>query len=321
MNNDQWQARRGLITGSRIAKLAGVSRFGGPFACFMEMTAEQMPEGETEAQRRGKLLEPVVIEWWHSNNRSWLPSLLTGKLLKHENGWAACTPDAVFLKEELTRVIEAKTASGPVVDQFGAEGTDEIPFEYICQTQWEMGVTGIERCDVPVLLSDRFAGFVFRNYVVRFDQDLWGRLLEIGERFMVDHVRPNRPPPPDNPDEQAELLARQFPKVQRPQPVEADAQLSLKGQELSKVRAELAALEERKKALSNEIKDWLGDRKAVVADGWKASWYDVKGRAKTDWETIARSLGASDEMIQQHTGVGSGTRAFKFTSIGDSQDE
>jgi putative phage-type endonuclease len=309
MTPEQWEARRGLVTASRIAKIAGVSRFGGPASAWLEMTENKMSEEETDAQRRGRILEPSILDWYREQVPGWAV-VPCGSITRDDIPFAAATPDSLAIRDDLRRSVEAKSAAGPVVQQFGEEGTDEIPAEYLCQTQWQMGIGRLERADVPVLLSDPFAGFCFRLYTVHFDEALFGHLVEMAAKFHRDHIVTGKPPPADNPDQAQELLARLHPRANE-DVVPATPEIDSLGLQLGAIREEAKALKSKKDALTASIKAFLGDRRTVTGTGWKALWTNVKGQSVTDWEAIARELGATEEMVQRHTSLTAGHRQFR----------
>lgn len=173
------------VTASKVAAILGHSPFMSQRACWHLMRGEYRQE-ETDAMRRGHYLEDGVLKWWRDRNgvdgqddSSWVsqPSYLLGD-------WAAATPDAeahVGHQDDPPILVEAKTSAND--DEWGREGTDEIPTHYLTQCYWAMHISGIHETRVPVLTSRlRFA-----EYVVHHDPEV-GALLEERCREFYDSL-------------------------------------------------------------------------------------------------------------------------------------
>jgi predicted phage-related endonuclease len=115
-----------------------------------------------------------------------------------EAPWMLCSLDRWFPGE---RVVELKTVFGPPSDEWGEEGTDQVPEAYLLQTTWQMGVAGLNRADIATL----FCGYTFAVYTVQFDEQLFKLLTAIAADFwdrvslarvMLGRV-PHTPPPLD----------------------------------------------------------------------------------------------------------------------------
>ena len=95
-----------------------------------------------------------------------------------EHPWMATSLDRRVVGEKA--LVEIKTARFPT-DEWGRQGTSEIPTHYIVQCQHELAVTGAETCYVAVL----FAGSEPRLYVVGRDDELIATLIELEAEFMA----------------------------------------------------------------------------------------------------------------------------------------
>ena len=121
------EVRATLLGGSDMARILGLSRFGGPMDAWMEKRRLSAPLVETAPMRWGKLLEePIAHEYATVTGRRvtrW------SKTIRH--------PQYPFLgahidrkakgKDEPTRILECKTAGTFMVSDFGEPGTDEVP--------------------------------------------------------------------------------------------------------------------------------------------------------------------------------------------------
>lgn len=158
-----------LMTASKVAAILGVSKWDSPRSMWHKMRNDLEREAATAVQSRGHYLEPAIIAWWHDQHPEYM---VTKQPLFTKDDWAAATPDAVAIlggtQEDypglMPRVlVEAKSARD--LDEWGDPGTDQIPTEYLVQCYWQMHVSGIHRCCVPVI----GAFLDFTEYVVDYD--------------------------------------------------------------------------------------------------------------------------------------------------------
>lgn len=144
----------------------------------------------------GQNVEPVVIQRYSEE----FPSLYVEQnhklMVSEDHPFHAATPDGragptdVDGKEyEFDRGLEAKTGSNeaymnkPDEYQWGDQDTDEVPMSIICQCQWQMGVTGFDRVDLPVYLIENGKPR-FKRYIVKRDDDLIQTLREDAQEFL-----------------------------------------------------------------------------------------------------------------------------------------
>ncbi len=129
-----------------------------------------------------------------------------------------CPPEAVeFLVRELLRRYTLQTpmaeddAGGD--EEWGPAGSSQFPRRHIVQCTGYMALTGIPSWD----LSRLRAGGTFQSvdYSTRLDADLAEGILSLAERFVVDYLRPQRPPPQETPDDVVDEVLRLHP-VHRP---------------------------------------------------------------------------------------------------------
>ena len=195
---DEWfEARRSSIGASEAAAICGMSRWQQPLDVYKTKQGASDTR-ESDEMHRGKLLEPAVLDWYQSKVGGYL---FSPPLLIHPvHDFMCATPDALWTTQDIGNLpwsysldyipIEAKTSG--VKGEWGEEGTDDIPQEYVMQTQHQMAVTGAERCDVPVLGHN----LNFKLYVVKRNQELIDSIVE-ASREMMERVANNDPPEPN----------------------------------------------------------------------------------------------------------------------------
>jgi len=176
------EARRKRYLGaSDVPAVLGVSPFKTAADVYYAKTSEFESSNEKvpDAIRSGNLLEVSVLDFAQDK---------VGKIKRNqfrvhpELKWASATMDGVLVGKN--EGVEAKTTSK--TDDWGDEGTDQIPLTYLAQTQWQMYVTGFDRVWVPVLMPD----FVlkFKLYVVERDQDIIDSMVQTCTVFWESNV-------------------------------------------------------------------------------------------------------------------------------------
>ncbi len=224
--------------------------------------------------------------------------------------WLAAHPDGEVLDSpDGPRVVEAKSTSWRQKDRWGEEGTDDIPEEHLVQATMQMACTGHRVCDVPVL----FDGEKFAIYTVRWDEAFAAPLLDLAARFWK-RVETRDPPPIESAEVALAWLKRKWPAVKKPDLLPSTPDLDGWAARLAQAKAELARWKEEESLAKAHMEKAIEDAKGVRGEGWKAIWYDVRGKEALNLEHLCADLGITPEKLQQHTHRGPGHRSFKFTS-------
>lgn len=196
-----------IVTASKVAAILGHSPFESQRSMWHLMRGEYVP-AENDAMRRGTYLESGVLAWWVQEHGAHVLKSQSSYTL---GDWAAATPDVVAEVqigeyEGAVVLVEAKTSSN--ADEWGEPGTDEIPTHYLTQCYWQMHVSGIHECRVPVLTSR----LQFAEYVVKHDVEV-GKLLEARCKAFYDSLSSDTPPPLDDSVATLECLRHLHPDI------------------------------------------------------------------------------------------------------------
>lgn len=186
-NHAEWlERRRQSIGASECAAVLGVSPY--PNATRLNVYLRKlgrMPEiVENAAMRRGKRQEGMILDEYRE---------LTGQAVA----------DQVFLVHpilpHMTATLDGVRDDGAIVEikcvgyrsahQWGEEGTDEIPWHYLCQVHHQLAVSGAPRAEVAALIG----GSDLRIYQVARDDQVIARIEELLTEFWA-HVVNEVPP-------------------------------------------------------------------------------------------------------------------------------
>jgi putative phage-type endonuclease len=259
--DQEWHAiRRSGIGGSDTAAVLGLSKWRTPLQVYYEKIGEADPIVETEPMRWGKVLEPVLIQEYANK---------TGRVVNKPSGVIRLADHPHFIANldgftEDGRVLEIKTARS--ADNWGDEGTDEVPTDYFLQVQHYMAVTGMQVTDIAVLIG----GSDFRIYEVEADPELHQMMLKQGAEFWK-RVQEATPPDPIN---KADII--QFTKVINKSKT-ATEEIIKTVADLKTVKASLKLLENEEEELKSTIQafmagcDTLVDLEEKVIATWKSA--------------------------------------------------
>lgn len=287
------------IGGSVIPKIVGLSRFGTSLDAYMELRGEGVVEYEdgTEANEdidRGNFLEPALREWAAKKLRAEGMVKPMETIVSPEDPWFTVSPDGLFYspKDEQAALLEVKAPGIWTADQWGEEGTDQVPDEYALQTQWGLMITKRNVGYVAALISGRL-----QIYRMVADVALHEALRKKASAFIERHVIPGVPPPVSFGDD--EYLRKKFP---RSNGVYLDFNQLSAGQQ-AMIRDFLTAYvshKEMEKIVDEtwkpKMKELIGEHSGIqfatpIAGCRRIDFNNNKDSLKIDWEQVARGVG------------------------------
>jgi predicted phage-related endonuclease len=251
-----------LMTASKVAAICGVSQWDSPRSMWHKMRNELPAEPQTAVQSRGHYLEPAVLAWWadeHDVDRS-NGALWRNHPLYVMDGWAAATPDAEAHVNGGLVLVEAKTARD--LEEWGTPGTDEIPTKYLFQCYWQMHVSGVRVCHVPVI----GAFLDFATYVVAYDREI-GSALEARCLAFYESLQADEPPPIDDSESTYDALRKLYRTIddsttEIPVPTAREYVEALEARK---------AAEARERAAKSTVLDLMGETRFATCHGVKVA--------------------------------------------------
>lgn len=283
---DVWLAERiNGIGSSDIAKIAGLSRWGGALECYFEKTEAYEPTVNGESAEIGLALEPFLAEQAATRLERQLVTVATLAHPVHDHHRASL--DRVTLIDRtagsswanVDGFVELKTALGWMALDWADEGV--IPPAYYAQVQWERYVSGLTHGWLVALLGIPVNGEMIKVFEIPDDPEYQAGLIKIADEFW-ERVHDRRPPPADGLDGTVELLKKRW----TPEP-EQIAQLDPAAFFAARdsyrlASADIAEADLRKKAAQNTIRMLLGPAEAGVVGGEiVATWKPNKAGSRT----------------------------------------
>lgn len=297
---DLWlKARATGIGSSDIAYVVGMGKPGrGSLATvWQSKVGEAVPlDMDDLILELGQAAEPVIGARYTKVTGV---ELRKGSLIRSsERAWQLATPD--FFRVTDDHGVECKYINFHA-SEWGDAGTDEIPDDYIAQTQWQMDALGHAWLHVAAIINSKF-----RIYTLKRDEELCLALRDEAERFWRDYVLARKRPPMTGAEADDRYLRHAFKQYREA--------LIIQGTEvdLALWKQYLAAVDEAKKReterdrLEQMLKVRLGELEAEAIDftsDGRFSWKRCKDTVGPDWEAIAQALRAPDDLISQHTKV------------------
>jgi len=184
--SEEWlEIRRKCISATDLAPIMGMSAYRSPLMLWEEKMGLRVRETNI-AMERGSALEKKAI--------AWAEGILGCKLYdftvqSEEYEWAIASLDGI--SEDGKILVEAK-CPGEMVHQRHLSG--KINQEYICQTQWQMFVTGCEQCHF-----ESFYGEEGHIIVIPRDNDFIQKMILKASQFL-HLLRVQIPPEPTDMD-------------------------------------------------------------------------------------------------------------------------
>ncbi len=292
LTEEQQRIRAHRFTSTRIVKLA----LGKQMEVFNEWFGFAPPFKDGDRPKWGRRLERAIIDG-AAEEQGWRVVEFPGTVIDPEDDLFATTADFVADGEI------AGDAKNRAADQAYLYADDEAQESEIVQVTVHCGVLKKPRGVVAALVG----GNSLKVIPVPFDADFWGDLKELCRRFKRDHLDTGKPPPLDGSDAAADYLRAKFPTHRGPM-LEGDESTEELAFAYRRTCEAVRVAEEQKTRLGNLLRERIGEAEGIAGAGWKATWKASKGSKATDWEAVARELGAPAEVVAKFTTERPGAR-------------
>lgn len=257
-------ARRAGITASEIAIVMGLSPYSSPYALYHQKLGVLPEQDETDAMALGKHMESWVAAKFEDLHKEFNLSGDGRGLYAHsERPWQMATPDRLVAEyddynQQPIAVLECKIDGGS--DEWGEDGSDQIPVHYRAQVLWQMDVMGVSTGFVACLLWSRRQVRVYEiTYDSQAEDDL--DLMKNEADSFLARLRVGNPPEIDWRPATADALKRLYPGVD-------DVDVPVRRMPIIQYRAACKAFkaaEERKKLAENRLRALLGNGHRIVS--------------------------------------------------------
>lgn len=264
MDRKTWlELRRKGIGGSDVSIIAGINKFKSVFQLWLEKTGcVELEETDSEYAHFGTVLEPLVKKEFMRR---------TGKKIRakneilqsEENPFMLCDLDGVIYENGEMCIFEAKTASA-----FKQEVWERgVPVEYILQVQHYMAVTGAKKAYIAALVG----GNHFYTHTVLRDEELIGMITAMEKEFWEKNVLGGTEPVLDGSEATTSYINARYGECNG-KTIELPEEALDVVFRYEDVSQQMKEIEERKEALANQLRNYLGENEAGTIGGKVVTW-------------------------------------------------
>jgi putative phage-type endonuclease len=181
------EARQHGIGGSDASVILGQNKYKTIGELYLDKIGEGNLVEENEYMYWGNQLEDkIVAEFMLRNNKVVTTPVNTFRHPDHE--WMIAHVDGVVAGE--SALLECKTCSEYRKKEWGPEGSDDIPVEYLLQCVHYAAVLNVDRVYIAVLIG----GNTFKTFIYERNHKLESGLIEAERKFWVENVQKRIPP-------------------------------------------------------------------------------------------------------------------------------
>lgn len=296
-DREKWLAeRRKGVTASEIAAILGISPFQSPFNLYWQKRGDIGEDFDNERLSLGRHLEPWIAERFavaHPQFAMQAPAGLWGSV---ERPWQLATPDGLLfdgtcscgasgdvvcsclVDVEPEGVWEGKTSA--TYEDWGEDGSDEIPAYIRAQALWQLDVMGVETAYVSCLF---LATQSIRTYVIEYDPVDVELMRSAALAFLL-RLKAEDPPPIDSHDATTAALKALFPKVEEKTEATVPDDVA---EDYRWARQQLAAAKDQAAHAENALRAEMGAAKvALDPDGERVASRSIYERTGVDTERL-----------------------------------
>jgi putative phage-type endonuclease len=263
--------RVNFIGASDVACIFNLSQYKTPYALYLEkLGVTPLSFEQTEYQRWGSLLEPVIREEFKRRHPDKV--ITTPKQLTH--------PKLTFFKGNLdgylpdeNAILEIKTCSAFNAKQWGEQGSDCIPLDYMLQVATYCAIAQADKAYIVVLIG----GNDYREYSYQRDLDIERRILEECTKFW-QCVQQQNPPELVNIND----IKLKYPTAEPEKFVVLPDALCREYDNLLKIKAQLYELTRQEESLKIKLMSAMQDSELLVnANGETLASYKNTKRGRS----------------------------------------
>ena len=293
----EWlEARKGLVTGTDLPVLLGLSPFKSEAQLAREKLGEIEPQEQSLAMSIGLAVEPVIKDEYERVT-GWKLRRVHSLVTHPRIAWAAVSPDFRVVGQK--RLMEAKWTSRKL--------DDELPQDMEAQARWQAGVAGVPVVDVAALVRQEL-----RIYTVEHDEATFDGLVAIAADFRRRLAEGG--PFAEN----AASIKARYPFDDGTE-IQADEEIEEAVERLLALRDKRAEFEAAADTIETAVKARMGEATRLVGRSWAITWKRTKDIVQTDWRMVAdgllRRLPETERiaLVGAQTQTRPGFRAFRLS--------
>lgn len=319
LSREDWlRLRQSGIGGSDISAIMGFNPYKTAYDLYHDKINDVVADAQTEAAYWGTILEGVVAKEYELRNDCKVQRV--NYMIRHPKfDFAIANIDRAVINPSISgnvrikdgalttdKLLEVKTASEYMKNVWGDEASDQVPDNYNLQCQWYMGITGVDECDLALLLG----GNKYRQYNIKFDAELFAIMINEAQNFWLNHVLARVEPTPTTLANAKHKYARALPDStldlfnDDDNIAIIDRYIELKDTE-KQVKADLEQAQ-------TDLICLIGEHEALAVDGELVVTYKAgKGRETFDKKGCLKAYPELAEQFAEFTKVGEASRTLR----------
>lgn len=287
MLSDEQRSQRNLgIGGSDMAIILGLSSYKSAYqlylekAGFIETTFEQTPN-----QEWGNRLEPVIRNKFAELNEVDILAPTADEQFSPPCKRVKYDLDTIvhplydFMRANLdgfipslNAVLETKCSNSFMAGEWGEDGTDFIPMQYLVQVAHYVSCTNADKAIIAVLIG----GYDYREFTYHRDLALESSIIQSASDFW-EAVQTKKPPPPSRISD----FKLMYPKPTDGKIIASDLDSSEAIKEIFVLRQKKEELEKLEESCKFKLMEYMKDCECLV---------DENGKTLATWKSDKRGI-------------------------------
>ncbi len=294
-SNEEWLEQRTKgIGGSDVAAILGLSKYSTPLSLWLVKTGKSEPKdlSDVQAVEWGDRLEEVVGAKYASEHPDRRVRRVNAIAQSIERPWAQASLDYEVKDGDRHGILEIKTAGLRVADDW----KDGVPLYYQTQIVHYMSVLNRDFADVAVLIG----GQDYREYRIERDEDDIKTVNNAVDKFWHENIEGGKEPELmfEQGDDLIALFGQGNENIINVDPAKND-DIDTLIEEYRKAAKSFKEFEQRKKELSQEIINLIGEEKGIKTSQNQATWIRSV-QNKYDMETFEQE---NQELVNKYNEV------------------
>ena len=320
LSREDWlRLRQSGIGGSDISAIMGFNPYKTAYDLYHDKINDVVEDAQSDAAYWGTILEDVVAKEYALRNDCKVQKV--NYMIRHPKfDFALANIDRAVINPAISgnvrlkdgklttdKLLEVKTASEYMKNVWGDEASDQVPDNYNLQCQWYMGITGVDECDLALLLG----GNKYRQYNIKFDSELFEIMIDEAHNFWVNHVLARVEPTPTTLANAKQKYATSTPDSVLNIAFDDDAVIAVVDRyiELKEQEKELKGKLEQ---AQTDVINLIEDNEALTIDGELVMTYKAqKGREIFDKKGCLKAYPQLAEQFAEFTKTGEVSRTLR----------
>lgn len=317
---DWLRLRQSGIGGSDISAIMGFNPYKTAYDLYHDKINDVVEDAQSDAAYWGTILEDVVAKEYALRNDCKVQKV--NYMIRHPKfDFALANIDRAVINPSISgnvrikdgklttdKLLEVKTASEYMKNVWGDEASDQVPDNYNLQCQWYMGITGVDECDLALLLG----GNKYRQYNIKFDAELFEIMIDEAQNFWVNHVLARVEPTPTTLANAKQKYATSTPDSVLNIAFDDDAVIAVVDRYIE-LKEQEKELKEKLEQAQTDVINLIEDNEALTIDGELVMTYKAqKGRETFDKKGCLKAYPQLAEQFAEFTKTGEVSRTLRI---------